>query len=333
MGLTRQLVLLFAAVASFGADARAQELQAEHRVALNEAFRLIDHVEGRWPGWDSAPEAVLIVDGEAEFLIGHPRPTEDFAAAGPPISGRAVFVRDRQSPQGLLATYPAVGGIPTIVVGTPESTGLGPTQWILTVVHEHFHQLQMSRPNYYNEVEALELSGADDDGMWMLNYPFPYSDVGTGALVGRLGEAARALATGVRLERGAEVSVDGFLAAREDLAGSLAVKDHRYLAFQLWQEGVARYAELDAAEYAAGSFPLSAAFAALPGAISLEEAASDLWSAINSGVDADLAEVGRVYFYSLGALEAVLLEAARPGWRPRYTQHLFDTRPLWGSAR
>ena len=45
---------------------------------------------------------------------------------------------------------------------------------MLTVLHEHFHQLQQSQPGYFQGVEALGLSGGDQTGMWMLNYPFPY---------------------------------------------------------------------------------------------------------------------------------------------------------------
>ena len=48
------------------------------------------------------------------------------------------------------------------------------TPWIIMLLHEHFHQLQDSQPNFYADVSALNLSGADKSGMWMLNYPFPY---------------------------------------------------------------------------------------------------------------------------------------------------------------
>ena len=325
---------VFALLLALAADAEAQPLAAEHRVALEEAFRLMEHVEPRWPGWDAAPEAVLLVDGDFEFLIGHPNPSDDFRSTGEPsLFGHTVLVRERLSPVGLLATYPAVGGVPTIVVGTPASTGLNPTRWILTLVHEHFHQLQMSLPTYYSEVAALGLSDPDDGGMWMLNYPFPYADAAASGAVGRLGRVTGASAATVRGSPGAPVSTSDFLSARRELTSVLDEKDDRYLAFQVWQEGIARYAELDAAERAVESFELSRAFTALPGSESLEAAAEALWTSIAAGADADPSELGRVYFYSLGALEAVLLEASRPEWRQHYTQSLFDTRALWDPSR
>src|SRR5205823_11170202 len=44
----------------------------------------------------------------------------------------------------------------------------------ISMLHEHFHQLQDSQPNSYAETEALNLSHGDQTGMWMLNYAFPY---------------------------------------------------------------------------------------------------------------------------------------------------------------
>ena len=42
-------------------------------------------------------------------------------------------------------------------------------------MHEHFHQLQYAQPGYYQAVAALGLSHGDQTGMWILNYPFPYT--------------------------------------------------------------------------------------------------------------------------------------------------------------
>ena len=151
-------------------------LPAADRVRLAEAFRLAAAVGDRvWPGWSEAPFAVLLVTPEREFLLCHSRPSADFSRVGyDSLLGTEVFVRPRVFPTTFLATVPAVGGVPTIVVGQPANTGQASTRWVLTVLHEHFHQLQYSRPGYDAGVAALGLARGDSTGMWMLNYAFPY---------------------------------------------------------------------------------------------------------------------------------------------------------------
>ena len=148
----------------------------DDRLRIAEAFRLADAIgDSIWRGWTSAPFAVLLVTPEREFLVRHPRPTSDFTRIGYDSHlGVDVFVRARTLAPTLLATFPAVGGVPTFVVGQPSATGMSSTEWVLTLVHEHFHQLQTSRPDYYARVEALGLARGDRTGMWMLDYPFPY---------------------------------------------------------------------------------------------------------------------------------------------------------------
>jgi hypothetical protein len=150
-------------------------------------------------------------------------------------------------------------------------------------------------------VQALDLHGGDQTGMWMLQYAFPYEDAGVQQ---RFTDAARALAQA--LERpGDAARRTAYLKARSDLAASLSARDWRYAEFQMWQEGVARWTEIEAAR----SWPdeaVRAASAALHHQ-TLEQIAAP-----------DLARNRRVAFYALGAGEAMLLEACRTNWRDRY---------------
>ena len=86
--------------------------------------------------------------------------------------------------------------------------------------------------------------------MWMLNYPFPYSDSGIGraysVLTHRLAEAVRGIGTPAF-----ESKVSSYLKSRKDLVDLLAPNDYKYFAFQCWQEGTARYTEIDVAQTAA----------------------------------------------------------------------------------
>lgn len=154
------------------------KLDLEDRVRIAEAFNIsVTHGNSIWQGLDTIPFVVLLVTNDSEFLIRHPSPTEDFKLLRyDSLLKSDVYVRDRQFSNNLLATFPAVNGISTIVVGQPENTSRSSTAWVLTLIHEHFHQLQSTKPDYYTSVEGLDLAGDDKTGMWMLNYPFPYED-------------------------------------------------------------------------------------------------------------------------------------------------------------
>jgi len=212
------------------------------RVRIAEAFRVGRTLGGRvWKGWDNAPFAVLLVTTEYEFLIRHPRPSEDFRPVGyDPLLRSNVYVRERKFDTNLLATFPAVGGISTIVIGQAENTSKKTsTAWVVTVLHEHFHQLQHSGPGYYADVNALNLSRGDETGMWMLNYAFPYSE----AEVARQYDAmCRSLAGAMRTGKRREFysGVASYLEARRNFGAMLNPDDYRYFSFQVWPSAASR---------------------------------------------------------------------------------------------
>jgi hypothetical protein len=145
-------------------------------VRLAEASRLAGEVAGTvWSDWEETPFSVLLVRDESEWLVGYPRTLPGFVSVGPSAALKAeILSRPRQFDSRLLATFPAFGLPPVIVVGRAEATDKTAAEWVLTVLHEHFHQYQMSDARYYSEVDQLDLSGGDETGAWMLNYPFPY---------------------------------------------------------------------------------------------------------------------------------------------------------------
>jgi len=311
------------ATAWFG-SVSAQELDAVDQIRLREAFRLMEASAPRWKGWEAAPSPVLLVVEDHEFFVGHSRPEEDFTPLDiASIEGRDVFVRERVFAPNLLATFPAVDGIPTIVIGTPEATGLSSTRWVVTLVHEHFHQLQMSQPDYFRSVDRLDLSGGDDTGMWMLNYPFPYSAEQVAAEVNRLGAMASSLVQS--LERGVtdEDALAVYLSQRRAVEDILAPRDFRYFSFQLWQEGLARHAEVDAALHASEVFEFSSEFRDLPDYEPLSRVVAEIRDRTLAELDSDVSESGRFYFYALGATEGEILDVMRPGWRGRYLSEPF----------
>ena len=110
-------------------------IPAADRVRIAEAFRLSERLGERvWPGWRGVPFAVLLVTADREYLVRHPRPSADFTRLGhDPLLGGEVFVRRRVFPPTLQATFPAVGGVATVVIGDAEHTGLRSTAWVLTL--------------------------------------------------------------------------------------------------------------------------------------------------------------------------------------------------------
>ncbi|HEV8150683.1 MAG TPA: hypothetical protein VGP61_10910, partial [Gemmatimonadales bacterium] len=279
--------------------------------------------------WSSAPFAVLLVTPEREFLLRHPRPSADFKPLGYDSLLKAdVFARARQYSPQLLATFPAVGGIPTIVIGQAEQTGKSSTEWVLTLLHEHFHQLQMSEPGYFSAVDSLQLSHGDQSGMWMLNYAFPYDSM---PIQQRFRVLANTLATALAVRGTASFAARyaAHVKALASLREALAPGDYRYFEFQLWQEGVARYTEERVAQLAARRQVPGPSFRALPDFTPYEVVAGRLEARMLAEVHAaELARTRRVAFYPLGAATALLLDAARPGWQQRYFQEPFSLDPL-----
>ena len=144
---------------------------ADDAVRIHEFYRLTTQIQNNiWPDWSQTPVPLLLVTRSREFsrIIPCLRKTSQKSAT---ICMRAP----RQFSTDLLATFPAFGPPSVIVIGEPaNTTSKTSTPWLITLMHEHFHQSQYAQPGYFQAVEDLGLSHADKTGMWMLNYPFPY---------------------------------------------------------------------------------------------------------------------------------------------------------------
>jgi hypothetical protein len=307
-------------------------LRREDRVRLAEGFRVGDRVGERvWKGWGKAPFAVLLVTPEHEFLVRHPRPSDDFTRLGyDPLLKSEVYYRKRVFAPNLLATFPAVGGVSTIVIGQPENTeARTSTRWVVTLLHEHFHQLQDSQPRFYEEVNQLNLARGDQTGMWMLNFAFPYERP---ELAQQFSVAARALADALGAHKGKDFrdKLAAYLSARQRLWELLAADDDKYLSFQLWKEGVARYTEYRVAAEAAAHYKPTKEFASLKDFTPFSEDAARSLSVVMSDLEKmSLSERRRTAFYPFGAAEALLLDRARPRWQEKYFVEKFSLDGLF----
>ncbi len=297
------------------------------RTRLAEAFRLGERLGNRvWSTWDKAPFAVLLVTPEYEFLIRHPRPSADFTFVGnDPLLKSNVYVRKRTQPIHFLATFPAVGGVSTIVIGQAENTEKKTsTPWVVTVLHEHFHQLQTSQPSYYLEVEALNLSRGDQTGMWMLNFAFPYQNDRLRAHFSRLSNLLTQ-ALQAKTKRGFSAKLGTYLGARKAFQSLLSSDDYKYFSFQVWQEGIARYTEFRIADLAAQRYQPSKEFRSLKDYTPFREVAASILNqqVLGKLPILQLEKSERLVFYPLGAAEGLLLDRANPKWKSRYFTEKF----------
>jgi hypothetical protein len=311
------------AAAAF-AQTSAQVVTADNAVRIREFYRLAAQVQNSvWPNWNQAPDALLLVTPRHEFLTHHATP-KDFQPAG-----KDFVVRPRQFEPNLQATFPAFGSTPVMVIGEPENTSSKTsTPWLITLLHEHFHQLQYSQPDYYEGTGKLGLSKAGGGAMWMLNYPFPYDKAEVTRAFADLRDLLWSTATESDPVR-FKTSAAAYLQARKKFFAQLSDDDRKYLEFQLWQEGIARYTEIKVAE-AATAYRPSAEYAALAdfapftgyGAKRLQSTLDELKASV-------LSQRKREAAYSFGAVEGLLLDHLRPNWKAAYFVRPFALGPYF----
>jgi hypothetical protein len=330
MGLKMKTILsLFALLVLSAVIIRAEnkpQLAELDRVRLAEAFRLADTLGNRvWPDWSKAPFAVLLVTEEYEFLIRNPHPAADFTLINyDPWFRSKVYYRKRTQSTHLLATFPLDGPVPTIVIGQAENTAKKTsTPWVVILMHEHFHQLQYSQPSYYPDANALGLASHDKTGMWMLNYPFPYDWAEMHELFTHLGQL---LSDALEAKTSADFATKlaAYRKQRVELENTLSPDDYRYVSFQLWQEGIARYTEFRIATLAAKSYKPSKAFRALKDYQRFSDVATETRRGILNELRTNkIEESKREIFYALGAGEGLLLDRVNPRWQRSYFREKF----------
>jgi len=316
--------LLVLAIAAF-AQVAPSKLAPPDAVRIEEFYRLAPTIEDKlWSGWSKVPTPLILVTADTEFLTRYPTPPKEFKHVD-----EDLFARPRQYPINLQATFPAFGPPAVIVVGQPSNTeSKTSTPWLFMLMHEHFHQLQWAQPGYTDAINALGLSKGDTTGMWMLNYPFPYDNPGIARAFANLRDLLLRVVNEPDGPRFRSLANE-YINARAKFFAKLSPDDHKYLAFQLWQEGIARYTEVESAEAAADYRP-TPQFAALADYESFRSFAKRKRSVTLDDLSrANLPSQKRTVVYSFGATEGFLLDRIHPNWREDYFHHMPSTDSLF----
>src|SRR6266404_1030695 len=310
----RLLTIILLSTTALFAQGPTPQIPLADAVRIHEFYRLSSQMQDQvWPGWSKTPAPLLLVTKETEFLTHDPDPPKQFQKVGDDI-----YARPRQFPAGLLATFPAFGPPSVIVIGEPENTeAKSSTPWLFVVLHEHFHQLQDSQPGAFEAVNGLGLTHGDTTGMWMLNYPFPYDNAALGGSYTRLRDALLA-ALQETDDKKFQPLARQYVTERKNFFAQLSPDDRKYLSFQLWKEGIARYVQIKSAE-AAVAYQPTAEYQALPdyqpfSTYSAQARADTLGELKRT----ELAKWKRVVVYSLGAGEGLLLDRFHPSWKQDY---------------
>lgn len=307
----------------------AQIINGDYRI--EDRFRILDAMKisdqcfnGMWENSGNVPFAIILVTDSNEYLINHDNPTGDFRLLiYDSLLKTNIYTRPRIYSNNSLATFPAVNGLSTIVIGQPENTSRSGFRWILTLLHEHLHQYQAFHPDYYESVNALELSGGDSTGMWMLNYDFPYEDKIISEKYYNLTQSAKK----TYLSGGSPVfktNLDSYLNERNQFKLSLSEKDYAYFSFQIWQEGIARYTEAALADCIKESSDNFREMNIQEDFKNPDSLYSDILQRLIKRADTQiLSGDKRNCFYTLGALEGLILDYSNPEWRKMYIKNKF----------
>jgi hypothetical protein len=299
------------------------QMRKEDKIRIREAINISSRFgDTIWAGINKVPFVVLLVTDSVEFLINHPYPSDDFTVSGEDdILKTKIFYRKRQYAKSLLATFPAINGVNCIIVGTPENTAKSSTDWIITLLHEHFHQFQYSQKDHYASVAGLDLANGDETGMWQLNYPLPYDSL---PISSQYSKYAMALSNAVSDINNKDFSklLTQYINERKKLIALFKPSDYKYFSFQLWQEGIARYTEYKFLEMLDDYTP-SLEVAGLPDFIPFNKFREQFFKLHMRSVAALRFEIEkRVCFYDIGLAEGMLLDKLNPKWRSQY----FTTR-------
>jgi hypothetical protein len=156
----------------------------------------------------------------------------------------------------------------------------------------------------------------------MLNYPFPYDSL---PVINQFEKFSKALYRSISSLDSKEYKtyLKQYIKERNNFRNILSPSDYRYFSFQVWQEGLARYAEYKFLEMLS-DYKVSKEVAALPDFISFAELKTKMYrNETRNLLEKKLRESKRVSFYSIGFAEGIILDRLNKQWRKKYLTDKF----------
>ncbi|GAB5400540.1 MAG: hypothetical protein Aureis2KO_21250 [Aureisphaera sp.] len=299
------------------------KVRMEDKIRIREAIEIRNSIgESIWKGISEVPFAIILVTETYEYLFNHPYPSNDFTLLEhDPITGSDILYRETTFPLNFEATFPAVNGLNCVVIGIPENTQSASTsRWILTLLHENFHQFQAKTPQHYDAVNGLNLSNGDETGMWQLNFPFPYDDPKANKNYQAYRQALLTCYQNLDQAQG-NTHYDQYIREKKRFMNYISKNDRKYWSFQLWKEGIARYTELQYLNALVNYSP-SNELKKLKDYVPFNELrVTFLTNQLQRVIDWELSDQKRTVVYSLGMVEGVVLDHFNSNWKETYTQN------------
>lgn len=266
-----------------------------------------------WAGLSQAPLPTLLIGPEHETLFCGLH-TPGFSAIGfDPITRCRMQGRARELPVDLSAATD-LGNVSVIQMGLPDALEATQADWIVTFLHEAFHQYQSTLPGYYSAVDVVRAQLGKTGEQWILEYPFPYTDPKVKAAFAAMTVSAGQFLSAEN-DAQANAAIRSYVEARNHARDAMSPDDWLYYEFQVGQEGVARWTELRFA---------AAAGDARPDIATIGTERTDGLAVSLSAIDSQGLNVWkRSSFYVLGAIEASMLERVRPQWQLEYANNPF----------
>lgn len=267
-----------------------------------------------WPGLSQAPLLTLLIGPEHETLFCGLH-TPGFSVIGfDSITKCTMQVRARQLPVDLSAATD-LGNASVIHMGLPDALEATPADWIVTYLHEAFHQYQSTLPGYVSALDGVRARLGKAGDQWVLEYPFPYADPKVKAEFAAMTLSAGQF-LGAENDEQAQAAIRSYVEARNRARDAMSHDDWLYYEYQVGQEGVARWTEL---KFSAAAGNARADIAAIG-----KERTGGLAASLGAIDRQGLNMWKRSSFYVLGAIEAFMLERMRPQWQQEYATNPFE---------
>lgn len=302
------------------------QLRFEDKIRIREAQKINNELGDKiWKGIKDIPFTILLLTDSGEYLINHPNPSDDFKLLSfDTVLNTNIYYRESVFAKTFLASFPAVNGVNCIVIGTPENTKLSSTEWIIILLHEHFHIYEYTSENYYASVDSLNLSGGNKTGNWMISYPFPYD---SSWIENKYTDFKASLLKAVSTinTKSFQENVNIYKRYRKQFQQLLKEPDYKYFSFQIWQEGIARYTEYKYLELiTAANYQTDTETKQLKDFTDFKQYKDKFYNdEIKKLSENTLKEKNRLCFYSIGFAEGLLLDKLNPDWRSQFLTNKF----------